>query len=207
MNENLQMDWIDGLLVSFAFGCTIGISILFPTFGGWIQEYSLIFVFALPVFRRIFYGYPNLPPPKESAVAKLISILGLFILFFSLPLFYITSLAIQDSIEPMPEFRSEVEEYETELDARLADVDSFLNAVVVPVGTPQEVIDRLTAEKVKEKQREKSESEIQKKTLQFKEDQEERFQDGMKFLMWGIGFSILGSLCLRYRYPFVKDQD
>ena len=210
MEKNLQMDWIDGLLVSFSFGCIIGISILFPTFGRWTQEYSLILIFTLPVFRRKFYGSPNLPPPKESTGAKLISVLGLLILFFSLPLFYITSLAIQDSLKPIPYFRSEVEAYETEMNAQFAEMDSFLNAVVVPADTPQEVIDQLTEEKIKEnqqKQSERIENEIQRKTLRFKEDQEERFTDGLTFLKWGIGFSILGSLCLRYRYPFVKEKD
>ena len=115
--------------------------------------------------------------------------------------------AVQQSTEQMPDFRTEVLNEEAEIDEKLKDIDAFLDAVVVPVGTPQEEIDRLTEEKKALRRKEKiqkREETIKKREHDFVYEKEERFQEGVQFILWGLFLCLFGALLLRLRHPFSK---
>ena len=81
--------------------------------------------------------------------------------------------------------------------------------MVVPAGTPQEEIDRLTAEKKAQQEKEKKqriEGSITKREKDFLYRKEERFQEGVQMFLWGLGVCLLGSFLLRLRYPFDRSR-
>ena len=183
MNKHLQMDWIDGILIALGFSVGIELGYLFPPLLSIASEISLVAAFGAPTLRRAVFGAPTPGTPKEGPIWRLCSIFGLLIIFLSVPFFWIGSIAIQQSKEPMPDFRSEVLQEEAEWSARFQEVDSMLNAVVVPAGTSQEEIDRLTAEKKAQQEKEKiqkREGTISGREKEFVQRKEERFQEGLQ---------------------------
>lgn len=207
MKEHLQMDWIDGILIALGFFVGIQLAYLLPNLSEFASEISFGTIFLAPALRRLIFGPPVLGVPKEGALWQFCSVLGLFTVFLSVPVLGMGTMAIQQSKESTPDFRSEVLKEQAELDERLREVDSFLNAVVVPAGTPQEEIDRLTAEKKKQREiekRQKIEGEIQARESDFSQRKEERFQEGVQVFLWGLGVCFLGSLLIRLRYPFAR---
>jgi hypothetical protein len=204
MNRLLQMDWIDGVLIAVFFSAGIVIDSLFPFLESIGGQLSVSGVFLAPVFRRLIFGAPNLPMPKEGVVWRFISILGLLTIFFSMGFFLLSAIAIQQSKEPMPDFRTEVEEREAELQSNLKEINAMLNAVVVPSGTPQEEIDRLQAEKKEENEREQKiniEKSIQNLETEDIQKKKDRYEEGINVLTWGVLVCFLGSFLLRIRYP------
>ena len=151
MDNNLQMDWIDGVLIAASFGLYILLDIQF-SFPQELGRYAgTSSIFWGPAIRRIVFGPPNLPEPKNGAIWRLSSIFGLLTVFFSMGMFFLSGVAIQQSKDPMPNFRSEVEQRHAELQVELRSINSMIDAVVVPVGTPDEEIQRLQEEKKKER--------------------------------------------------------
>ena len=204
MKQHLRLDWIDAILIALGFAVGIEFAILFPNLMVFGSEISIAGVFLVPMLRRAIWGPPKVGEPKEGAIWKFLSMLGLLTVFFSIPVFGSGIVAIQQSKEPMPDFRSEVQEEESEWAKRFQDLDSFLNGVVVPAGTPQEEIDRLTAEKKAQQEKERKlviEGRIQKREQDFLYQQEERLQEGINVFLWGLGICIIGAILLRLRYP------
>ena len=205
MNNNLQMDWIDGVLIAVSFGIYIVLDVQL-SFSQELSSYgSISSIFVGPVVRRIILGSPNLPEPKNGAIWRLSSIFGLLTVFFSMGMFFLSGVAIQQSKDPMPNFRSEVEQRHAELQVELRSVNSMIDAVVVPVGTPDEEIQRLQEEKKKEReQKEKLELEqrIQRLEREYVESRENRYQEGINLMKWSTMVCFIGSFLLRIRYPF-----
>ena len=85
----------------------------------------------------------------------------------------------------------------------------MLNSVVVPADTPQEEIDRLQEEKnqkAEEESKQKVENRIKQLQDEYRRDKDDRFQEGLTAAKWGLLVCILGSLLLRLRYPFGKEE-
>lgn len=207
MKQHLQMDWIDAIFIASGFAIGIVLGTIFPSFSEIAAEISVVCVFLAPSLRRAIFGPPKIANPKEGAIWKFCSAFGLLSVFFSIPFFWMGSIAIQQSKEPMPDFRAEVLKEEAEMDEKFKDVDAFLDAVVVPAGTPQEEIDRLTEEKKEARRQEKiqkREGDIKKRETDFVYEKEERFQDGVQSIFWGLGVCLFGAILLRIRYPFSK---
>ena len=205
MNNNLQMDWIDGVLIAASFCLYITLDIQF-SFSHEVGRYAgTSSIFLGPAIRRIIFGPPNIPEPKKGAFWGLISIFGLFTIFLSMGMFALSGLAIQQSKEPMPNFRHQVEQRHAELQSDLSSINAMLDAVVVPVDTPQEEIQRLQAEKkIEREQKEKLEVEqrIQGLEREYREDKKNRYQEGINLIKWSAMVCFIGSFLLRIRYPF-----
>ena len=209
MSGYLQMDWLDGILIAATFCLGIILASSFPESNLMGSNISVMGVLAAPVLRRVVLGAPNLPEPRAGVFWGLVSITGLLLLFFSVGVFFMASIAIQQSSEPMPDFRAEVESRQAEYSESTREIDAFLNAVVVPAGTPQEEIDRLTEEKKKEREAEKKASvdnRVQELETEFVQRKKERFEEGVYVLMIGFLVSLLGSACLWLRYPSQKEE-
>ena len=205
MNNNLQMDWIDGVLVAASFGIYIGLDMQF-SFSHEVGRYAgTSSIFLGPAIRRLLFGAPNLPEPKTGAIWRLASIFGLLTIFFSMGMFALSGLAIQQSKEPMPDFRQDVEQRHAELQSDLTSINAMLDAVAVPVDTPKEEIQRLQEEKKKEReQKEKLEVEqrIQRLEREYRESKENRYLEGINLIKWSTMVCFIGSFLLRIRYPF-----
>ena len=157
------------------------------------------------VCKTILQTLPKLPEPKNGAVWRLASILGLLTIFLSMGMFALSGLAIQQSKEPMPDFRPEVEQRHAELQSDLSSINAMLDAVVVPIDTPEEEIQRLQEEKKREReQKEKLEVEqrIQRLESEYRESKENRYQEGINLMKWSTMVCFTGSFLLRIRYPF-----
>ena len=208
MNNYLQMDWLDGLLIALFFGGGIALSSFFPNWSALAIDISTGGVFFAPVLRRFVLGPPQLPPPREGVLWRIISILGLLMIFFSLPVFIASGMRFKESLEPMPDVRIEIQTRNAQLNSDLKDINSLLDAVVVPVGTPQEEIDRLQAEKKaarEQQERERVEEEVARAQTEFIRRQKESYNTGLETLLVGLLICGFGSLLLRIRYPFKRD--
>ena len=208
MNNSLQMDWIDGIAMALGFLFGTGIGFIVPELMEFASNISVITMLGAPVLRRKLIGPPDLGIPKEGVIWRLCSVLGLFIVFFSMVFFWLAGFAFSDMREPMPDFRSEVLKEEAEWNERYHELDALTDAVFVPKGTPQEEIDRLMSEKKAKREKERAanvEGRIANREKEFSQWQDERFQGGIQFFLLGIGICLLGSLLLRLRYPFGKD--
>ena len=204
MDNNLQMDWIDGVLIAASFGLYILLDIQFSIPQELGKYAGTSSIFWGPAIRRIIFGPPNLPEPKIGAIWRLASVFGLLTIFFSIGMFALSGLAIQQSKEPMPDFRQEVEQRHAELQSDLSSINAMIDAVVVPVGTPKEEIQRLEAKRKKERERKEKlevEQRIQKLEREYKEDKEERYQEGIDLMKWSAMVCFIGSFLLRIRYP------
>ena len=62
-------------------------------------------------------------------------------------MFALSGLAIQQSKEPMPDFRQKLEQRHLAIQSDLSSINAMIDAVVVPANTPKEEIQRLEAEK------------------------------------------------------------
>lgn len=209
MNNSLQMDWIDGIAMALGFLLGTGIGFIVPELMEFASNISVIAMLGAPVLRRQLIGPPDLGIPKEGVIWGLCSVFGLFVVFFSMVFFWLAGVAFSDMREPMPDFRSEVLKEEAEWNERYQKLDALADAVVVPKGTPQEEIDRLMSEKKAQREKERAtkvEGRIASREKEFVQGQDERFQDGIQFCLWGLGICLLGSLLLRLRYPFGKDS-
>ena len=213
MATHLQMDWLDGLLISVFFGGGIALTIFFPSFAFIGTELSIGSVALAPILRRILIGPPDLPPPKQGAGWRLISILGLFVMFASFITLLGAATAIKDSTEPMPDFRQDILQQDAELKEQLKDLDALLDAVVIPAGASEEEIERLEAEhkekRAKEKQAEqaKTQKRIEKKERDFIQNQQERLEEGIWALATGFAMCLFASVLIRLRYPFKSTSD
>lgn len=209
MRQHLNLDWIDAILIALGFSLGIQLSLWIPSLYSFGSEISMAAVFMTPALRRAVFGAPNLSPPKKGAIWTFCSIFGLLMVFLSTPFLGLGAMAIHQSKESIPDFRSEVLEEESEWAERFQEIDSFLNSVVVPAGTPQEEIDRLTAENKAQREKEKNqktEERILEKEKAFLSSKERRFQDGVQLSLWGLGICCLGSFLLRIRHPFERAQ-
>lgn len=209
MKQHLQMDWIDAIFIALGFAIGIFLGTYFPDLSEISSELTVVAVFLAPTLRRAILGPPKLSTPKEGALWKFCSMLGLIAVFFSIPFFWVGALAMQQSKEPMPDFRAEVLKEEAEMDKKFTNIDSFLDSVVVPAGTPQEEIDRLTKENKEKRLAEKlqkREGTIKQREKDFVFEKEVRFQDGVRSILWGLGGCLFGAFLLRIRYPFSKEE-
>ena len=204
MDNNLQMDWIDGVLIAASFGFYILLDIQF-SFPQELGRYAgTSSIFWGPAIRRIVFGPPNLPEPKIGAIWRLFSVFGLLTIFLSMAMFALSGLAIQQSKEPMPDFRQKVEQRHAELQSDLSSINAMIDAVVVPANTPKEEIQRLEAERKKERERKEKlevEQRIQSLEREYREDKEERYQEGIDLMKWSAMVCFIGSFLLRIRYP------
>ena len=119
-------------------------------------------------------------------------------------MFALSGLAIQQSKEPMPNFRQKVEQRHAELQSDLSSINAMIDAVVVPADTPKEEIQRLEAERKKERERKEKlevEQRIQSLEREYREDKEERYQEGIDLMKWSAMVCFIGSFLLRIRYP------
>jgi hypothetical protein len=206
MPQNFQYDWLDGIFVSVFFGLGI---VLYEFMPGWslgMEHLSVLGLFGGPVIRRALFGAPQLPPAKEGAGWRLISILGLLIIFFSMAMFWMSAIAFEQSNETMPMYRAEVEQREKELQEMLGDISP---SVVVPAGTPQEEIDRLIQLEV-DREAKESKQRVESRIKELEDDfimgRKERFQDGLDMAKWALLMCLFGSGCLRLRYPLRSSE-
>ena len=71
MDNNLQMDWIDGVLIAASFGLYILLDIQF-SFPQELGRYAgTSSIFWGPVIRKRYLWPPNLPEPKIGAIWRL----------------------------------------------------------------------------------------------------------------------------------------
>ena len=142
MQENLGMDWIDGVLISVMFGFGIGISTFIPDLEHLSSAIAIGGIFLGPAVRRVLFGPPKNGIPKEGGFYSLVSLLGLLLMFFSMAMFWLASIAFQHSFEPSPNFRLEAKQAEKEMLERYGDLDLNIG-VLVPAGTSAEEIEAL----------------------------------------------------------------
>ena len=209
MKENLGMDWIDGVLISGMFGFGIGISTFIPGLENMSSTIAICGVFFAPAIRRYFLGPPKYGIPKEGFLYSLSSLLGLLLMFFSMAMFWLASIALEQSFEPRPNFRLEAEQAKKEMIERYGDLDIDVG-ILVPAGTSDEEIEALQkAEEAKKEQERKAELEadIKDREARFTEHINSRRKDGLNMSMYALLICALGSLLLRMRYPWRQDNE
>ena len=202
MKETMGMDWIDGVLISGMFVLGISISTFIPGLEHFADNIAIVGVFGAPLVRRYFFGPPKYQHPKEGFVYSLSSLLGLFLMFLSMGLFWLASIAIQHSLEPEPNFRAEVEASDRKWREAIDDIDI---GMPIPVGTPQEEIDRLEKEQDEKAEQERLESievQIKEEQQRFRKDKAERQNDGIQLSLYALLVCAFGGILLRIRYPF-----
>ena len=209
MNENLGMDWVDGVLISGMFGLGIGISSFIPGLESMSSAIAIGGVFLAPAVRRYFLGPPKYKNPKEGLLYSLSSLFGLLLMFFSMAMFWLASIAFEHSFEPRPNFRFEAEQAEREMREKYGDLDINIG-VLVPAGTSAEEIEALEkAEAEKEEQKRKAdlEADIKDREARYIENIKGRRQDGLNMSMYALLICAMGSLLLRIRYPWGQSTE
>ncbi len=209
MKENLGMDWVDGVLISGMFGLGIGISSFISGLESLSSTIAIGGVFLAPAVRRYVLGPPKYGTPKEGLLYSLSSLFGLLLMFFSMAMFWLASIAFQHSFEPRPNFRLEAQQAEIEMREKYGDLDINIG-VLVPAGTSPEEIEALEkAEAEKEEQRRKAELEanIKEREARYIEHIKGRRQDGVNMSMYALLVCALGSLLLRIRYPWGQNSE
>ena len=84
----------------------------------------------------------------------------------------------------------------------------MIDAVVVPADTPKEEIQRLEAERKKERERKEKlevEQRIQSLESEYREDKEERYQEGIDLMKWSAMVCFIGSFCFAFDILLNKD--
>ena len=204
MNHNLGMDWIDGVLISGMFGLGIGISGFIPGLESMASTIAIIGVFLAPAVRRFIIGPSKYQHPKEGILYSISSLLGLLLMFFSMAMFWLASVAFQHSFEPRPNFRAEAEQIQKELREEYPGLYDDIG-VLVPAGTPVEEIEALEkaeAEKTEQRRKSELEADIKEREASYIENIKGRRQDGLNMSMYALLVCAMGSLLLRIRYPW-----
>ena len=132
---------------------------------------------------------------------------GLFLFFSSLVMFWFGSIAFQQSIEPMPNFRPEIEELEKQsldMNEKYAPLLQRLSGMSLEEQKKKLEEDKKQRELESKKRVETS---IKKEEATFVAQQKERAIEGVYGIMIALSLCLLGSLCLYVRFPSSKQSD
>ena len=209
MNQNLGMDWIDGVLISGMFVLGIGISSFVPGLEELSSAIAMGGIVFAPAMRRYLFGPPKYEHPKEGILYSISSLLGLLLMFFSMAMFWLASIAFEHSFEPRPNFRFEAKQFQKELREEYPGLDIDIG-VLVPVGTSAEEIEALQKAEAEEDERKRKaelEADIKDRERRYKENIKGRRKDGLNMSMYALLVCAMGSLLLRIRYPWGQGSD
>ena len=199
VQKDRYLDGFDGVLFALSFAITV-----FLLTQNLISDEAIAFICFVPLMvRRWIFGFPQSYPLKPGILWSILSIFGLLLVFTSMICFVFSWKAISDSHKKMPNFVAEVERYEAEYQSSMQDIHQLLNAVRVPAGTSPEEIKRLQDQKEKERRKEQKErirDTVKAKQKDFLEKKQNRFNDGLYFLISGCLLCLLGSMLMNVRF-------
>lgn len=156
----LHLDWLDAILVSLGFVLWITIGFfLSKAFGVSPEALSplhgfgiLIFVVLPPVGRRLIWGAPNLPEPKDGLFWSLLSMFGLLLSIAGMACFVFSVRWFVESFQSAPDFLKQSREFH----AGLKDYHGILAKIKLPNETMAQFearLKRLKQEGLQERKR------------------------------------------------------